>query len=206
MSDQVLTRPLEETLPHHAHGSRAFGWWGMVWLIVTEATLFAMLIASYYYLRFRSPSEWPPGDIEPLQLELPIIMSVLLLSSSIPVHFAESGIKKGNQRALRIGLACGWLLGATFLALTWVVEWPEILHEFGPTTNVFGTMFFTITGFHGSHVLVGLLLSAWIQVRAWHGAYVPNRHLSVQNFAMYWHFVDVVWIAVFLTLYVSPHL
>lgn len=193
------------TLPHHAEGPRAFGWWGMVWLIATEATLFASLIASYFYLRFRSGPQWPPGDIAIPELELPLIMSAILLSSSIPVHIAESGIKKGNQARLRWGLALGFLLGAVFLYITLAVEWPEKLHEFTPQTNVYGSLFFTITGFHAAHVIVGLLMSAWTQVRAWHGAFDSERHLTVQNFTMYWHFVDVVWLFVLSTLYLSPN-
>lgn len=206
MSDQTLTRPIEETLPHHASGPRSFGWWGVVWLIATEATLFAMLIASYFYIRFRHGEEWPPDGIEEPKLMLPMIMTVILLSSSIPVHIAERAAKKGNNRTVRIGLAFGWLLGAVFLVLTWGVEWPEVLHEFGPTTNVYGSMFFTITGFHGAHVLGGLGFNLWTQVRAWKGAFSPERHLTIENMTLYWHFVDVVWIAVLLTLYISPHL
>jgi heme/copper-type cytochrome/quinol oxidase subunit 3 len=205
VSDQTV-RPIEEVLPHHASGPRSFGWWGVVWLIATEATLFAMLIASYFYVRFRSGEIWPPDGIEEPKLALPIVMSVILLSSSIPVHMAERGAKKGNDKALRYGLGIGWLLGAVFLALTWGVEWPEVLHEFGPTTNVYGSMFFTITGFHGAHVLGGLAFSLWAQVRAWKGAFGPERHSTIENFTLYWHFVDVVWIAVMLTLYISPHL
>jgi heme/copper-type cytochrome/quinol oxidase subunit 3 len=197
---------LPSKLPHTAHGPRSFGWWGMVWLIATEATLFAMLIASYFYLRFRSAPEWPPSPIEAPELTLPLIMSAILLSSSIPVHFAESAIKKGNVRGLQVGLAVGWLLGAVFLGITWGLEWPETLHHFTPRTNAYGSMYFTITGFHGAHVLVGLAFSAWTQVRAWQGAFDADRHLTVQNFTMYWHFVDVVWIAVLATIYVSPHL
>jgi heme/copper-type cytochrome/quinol oxidase subunit 3 len=192
-------------LSHHAEGPRAFGWWGMVWLIATEATLFASLIASYFYLRFRSGPVWPPGDIPVPTLELPLIMSAILLVSSIPVHLAEAGIKKGNQGRLRWGLAMGFLLGAAFLAITLGVEWPEKLKEFTPQTNVYGSLFFTITGFHAAHVIVGLFFSAWTQVRAWKGAFDAERHLTVQNFAMYWHFVDVVWIFVLSTLYLSPN-
>lgn len=206
MSRQEAIRPIEELLPHEASGPRAYGWWGIVWLIATEATLFAMLIASYFYLRFRSAPEWPPDGIEPPQLTLPVIMSVILLSSSVPVHLAERAAKKGNNRVLRAGLAIGFVLGAIFLAITWGVEWPETLHEFGPTTNAYGSMFFTITGFHGAHVLGGLAFNLWCQVRAAKGAFGPERHLTVQNYTLYWHFVDVVWIAVFLTLYLSPHL
>lgn len=197
---------LPSQLAHTAHGPRSYGWWGMVWLIATEATLFAMLIASYFYLRFRSAPEWPPNGIEAPELTLPLIMSVILLSSSIPVHFAETAIEKGNVRGLRIGLALGWSLGAIFLGITWGLEWPETLHHFTPRTNAYGSMYFTITGFHGAHVLVGLVFSLWAQVRAWQGAFSADRHLTVQNFALYWHFVDVVWVAVMLTIYVSPHL
>jgi heme/copper-type cytochrome/quinol oxidase subunit 3 len=178
----------------------------MVWLIATEATLFAALIASYFYLRFRSGPEWPPGGIEDPSLGLPLVMSAILLSSTIPVHLAEKGIEAGNQARLRWGLGIGFLLGAVFLGITFGVEWPEQLHGFGPTTNAYGSMYFTVTGFHAAHVLVGLAFSAWTQVRAWRGAFGSDRHLTVQNFVMYWHFVDVVWIFVFATIYLSPHL
>ncbi len=193
-------------LLHHAEGPRAFGWWGMAWLIATEATLFAALIASYFFLRFRSGPVWPPGGIEKPSLELPLLMSAILLTSSLPVHLAETGICRGSQGRLRAGLALGFLLGLVFVLITFGIEWPEKLHEFTPRTNVYGSLFFTLTGFHGLHVVVGLVLSAWTQVRAWRGAFDEHRHLTVQNFVMYWHFVDAVWIFVFSTIYLSPHL
>lgn len=193
-----------EVLPEHGVGPRSFAWWGMVWLIATEATLFALLLASYFYLRFRSP-HWPPEHIEAPELMLPLIMTAILWSSSIPVHIAEKGIEKGHQGRLRWGLALGWLLGAIFFVVTVAVEWPETLHHFTPRTNAYGSMFFTVTGFHLSHVLVGLSVSAFTQVRAWQGAFDEKKHVSVQNFAMYWHFVDIVWLFVLLSIYVSPH-
>ncbi len=194
-----------EVLPEHALGPRSFSWWGTVWLIATEATLFALLLASYFYLRFRS-GEWPPHPIEAPKLELPLIMTAILWSSSYPVHVAEKGIEKGNQKRLKWGLALGWILGFIFLVITVAIEWPETAHEFTPRSNSYGSMFFTITGFHLSHVVVGLSVSAFTQVRAWQGAFDENKHVSVQNFAMYWHFVDVVWLFVLLSLYISPHL
>ncbi len=193
-----------EVLPETGTGARSFGWWGMVWLIATEATLFAILLASYFYLRFRSP-EWPLDHLEPPKMELPLIMTAILWSSSIPVHIAEKGIEKGNQGRLKAGLFFGFLLGAIFLFITVAVEWPETLHEFGPRTNAYGSLFFTITGFHATHVIVGLSVSLWTQARAWQGAYDEMKHVSVQNFAMYWHFVDVVWLFVLLSVYISPH-
>ena len=204
--ESELSPAVTSRLPHHAGGTRAFGWWGMVCLIATEAVLFAALLASYWYLRFRSGPVWPPDGIEKPTLDLPIIMSVILLSSSIPVHVAEKGIEKGRQGLLKAGLAMGFLLGAIFFAITVGVEWPEKLHEFSPRTNVYGSLFFTVTGFHASHVVVGLAINLWTQIRAWRGAFDEDRHVTVQNFAMYWHFVDVVWIFVFSTVYLSPNL
>ena len=195
-----------EVLPETYAGPRAFGWWGMVWLIATEASLFALLIMSYFYLRFRSGPHWPPEDIPAPELSLPLIMTVILWSSSIPVHMAEAGIKKGNQRRLKVGLALGWLLGAIFLFMTVGVEWPEKLREFGPTSHAYGSLFYTVTGFHASHVVVGLLMSLWTQARAWQGAFDDKKHLTVQNFTMYWHFVDVVWAFVLASVYFSPHI
>jgi heme/copper-type cytochrome/quinol oxidase subunit 3 len=195
-----------EILPSVATGRASFAWWGMVWLILTEAALFAMLILSYWYLRFRSAPAWPPGDISKPELTLPLIMSAILWSSSLPVHLADRGIRAGNARRLRYGLLIGWILGAAFITLQVAVEYPEVAKEFTPRTNAYGSLFFTLTGFHGLHVIVGLLFSLWVQVRAWRGAFDAERHVSVQNFAMYWHFVDTVWVFILLTLYLSPYL
>jgi heme/copper-type cytochrome/quinol oxidase subunit 3 len=195
-----------EMLPEHAAGSQSFGWWGMVWLIATEATLFAALIASYFYLRFQSGPVWPPDGIAKPSLALPLIMTAILWSSSIPVHLADRAVRRGDQRMLKLGLAVGFVLGAVFLGITWAVEWPEKLAEFTPRTNAYGSLFFTITGFHSAHVLIGLMVSLWTQVRAWRGAFDARRHLTVQNFAMYWHFVDAVWALVLASIYLSPSL
>jgi heme/copper-type cytochrome/quinol oxidase subunit 3 len=195
-----------EALPVTATGSQSFAWWGMIWLILTESALFATLIFAYFYLRFRSGPTWPPAGIDAPSLTLPLIMSAILWSSSLPVHLADRAIRRGNSRTLRWGLLAGWLLGVTFLVLQLTVEYPDVLHEFSPRTNAYGSLFFTITGFHGLHVIVGLVFSIWIQVRAWNGAFDEHRHVSVQNFAMYWHFVDTVWLFVLLTVYISPNL
>jgi heme/copper-type cytochrome/quinol oxidase subunit 3 len=196
----------EDVLPRHVSGSSSPGWWGMVMLIATEAMLFGTLIASYFYLRFKSGPVWPPDGIEIPTLGLPLLMSVILWSSSIPVHIADRAIRKNRQGATRLGLAAGFVLGAVFLGIQVAVEYPEKLNEFGPTTNAYGSLFFTLTGFHGTHVLIGLMISLWTQVREWRGAFDATRHVTIQNFAMYWHFVDVVWLFVLLTIYLSPNL
>jgi heme/copper-type cytochrome/quinol oxidase subunit 3 len=207
LAPSVPTGQPGEQLPSVGNGTLNFGWWGMVLFIAVEATVFALLLASYFYVRFRSGPVWPPDGIEDPKLKLVLIMSAVLWSSSLPVHLAHSAIKRGHQKRLRTWLALGFLLGATFLVLQCVKEYPDILrHEYTPRTNAYGSLFFTITGLHGAHVFVGLLMNAWTQLRAWQGAFDEHRHVTVQNFVMYWHFVDVVWVFVLATLYLSPHL
>ena len=200
--DALAGEVARNLLPVEVTGARAPAWWAMVLMIATEATLFACLLSSYFYLRSFAPS-WPLGEIERPELKLPVIMTVVLLSSSVPIFWAESGIRQGNQMRLRIGLLISFLLGATFLGL----QGYEYAHKhFSMQTNAYGSLFFTITGFHGMHVLIGLLMSLFVQVRAWLGHFNGRRRLAVENFALYWHFVDAVWIFIFSSLYLSAYL
>jgi heme/copper-type cytochrome/quinol oxidase subunit 3 len=196
----------DEKLPTYASGTHSYGWWGMVLFISTEAALFGTLVAAYFYMAFKAAPDWPPAGIPRPSLALPLVMTVILWSSSLPVHLAERAITRGNQRMLRLGLLAGFVLGGIFLVLQLGVEYPEKLREFTPSTNVYGSMFFLLTGFHGFHVIVGLAFSLWTQVRARLGAFDRYRHLTVQNFTMYWHFVDAVWAAVLFAIYLSPRL
>src|SRR4029450_14026622 len=99
-----------------------------------------------------------PDAISTPDMALHLIMTAILWSSSIPVHMAHAGIRVGNVRRLKAGLAAGFALGAAFLVMTLGVEWPEKLDEFGPTTNAYGSLFYTLTGFHGAHVLAAQML------------------------------------------------
>ncbi len=187
-------------------GGRAPGFWGMVMLIFTEATLFGILLFSYLYLRFQNGPTWPPDGIEKPDLFLVSIMTPILLLSSAPMHWAHTGIRRGKVWRLRLGLLLTFVMGATFLGLQGI-EYHEILStQFTPRTNGYGSLFFTITGFHRAHVGVGLLMNLWLQWYARRGRFSARRHLPVENVAMYWHFVDAVWVFILATLYLSPHL
>jgi cytochrome c oxidase subunit III len=188
-----------------AHGlvEPTTGTMGMLLFILTEAALFGTFIVSYFFLRFQASPTWPPAGIDRPDLFLPSIMTVVLLSSSVPMHVADVGIRRGRRRRLRVGLLASFVLGAAFLGMQGV-EYSQALAGFGPGTHAYGSLFFMITGFHGSHVAVGLLLNMWVQVRAAQGLYGPERHATVRNVALYWHFVDVVWIAIFASLYLGP--
>jgi len=194
--------PSTRKLPIHLLGRQAPGWWGMVFLIVNEAVLFASLLASNFYLRFNAP-QWPPAGIDRPELLLPIIGTILLVSSSVFMARAESGIRRGNQLQLRRGLLISFLLSAGFLVVQ-LVEYSQ--EKFTPQTDVYAAIFFAITGLHGMHVLIAVIANAVVQVRASNGYFTSERHLAVQNLGLYSHFVDAVWIFVFLSLYVAVYL
>lgn len=184
---------------------RSTGWWGMVLVVVTEGILFASLLGSYFYLRFQYGPQWPAGGIELPKLPRPLIMTALLLPSSLPVMWAERGIRRGQQWRLRVGVATTMLLGAAFLSLL-LMEYADTLKMFTLTTNVYGSLFYAITGFHGLHVTVGLLLLSWLFAAALRGSFGARRHDRVRIVAIYWHFVGVVWIFILFTIYLSPRL
>jgi heme/copper-type cytochrome/quinol oxidase subunit 3 len=198
LSSRAITPDL---LPVFVSSERAPGWWGMVLFVATEATIFGCLIASYFYIRAGAPT-WPPSGMRLPELSLPIPMTVLLVGSSLPMWWAESGIRHGNRRRLRIGLAVAFVLAAAFLIMQ-AVEYSR--KDYSIATNVYGSLFYLITGLHGMHVLAALITNAVVQLRAWLGHFDERRHLAVQNAAIYWHFVDAAWIVIFLSLYVSPY-
>jgi cytochrome c oxidase subunit 3 len=176
----------------------------MVILIFTEATLFAILLTSYFFLRFQGGPEWPPGGIEKPELTMVAIMTPILLLSSAPMHWADVSLRKGRVRRLRLGLLLTFLMGVTFLTLQGF-EYDKLLEEFTPRTNVYGSLVYTITGFHGAHVAVGLLMNLWLQLYAWRGRFSAVNRVPVEVVALYWHFVDAVWVFILVVVYLSPH-
>jgi heme/copper-type cytochrome/quinol oxidase subunit 3 len=194
------------TVAHRAPPlTREPAWWGMLLLVATEAALFALLLASYFYVRFQTEGPWPPEGITAPKLLKPAVMTVLLMASSVPAYLAERNARRGDRGGLVVSLAATLLLGSAFLALqAW--EYSEKLDLLTPRTNAYGSLFYTITGLHGAHVIVGLLLLSWTLVFALRGAFTAERHLAVQNVSLYWHFVHGVWLVVFTSLYLLPSL
>ncbi|MFC4859377.1 cytochrome c oxidase subunit 3 [Actinophytocola glycyrrhizae] len=184
---------------------RTPGWWGMVLFIATEAALFSLLLGSYFYVRFQHGSPWPPAGIKEPELLKPLIMTALLLPSSLPVMWAERGIRRGKRWRLRLGLLATLLLGGGFLAMQ-ASEYATKLAEFTWTTDVYGSLFYVITGFHGFHVTIGLVMVAWLLAASLRGSFGYRRHERVRLTALYWHFVDVVWVGILFTLYLSGRL
>ena len=181
---------------------RPRAWWGMVVLIMTEAMIFAGLLSAYFFTRSVSP-RWPQGGIRPPALRTIVPFTVVLLASSAPIVWAETAIERGQVGRLRAGMAISWVMGAAFLA-NQVVEYHAL--GFGIRDNAYASLFYGITGLHGIHVAVGLAMSLVVQAKAWLGRLSSRRHLTFQVFALYWHFVDAVWVFVFSSLYLSAHI
>lgn len=174
--------------------------------IVSEFILFGGLFGSYFYTMF--PAEiWPPANtpagVPPLGLAL--ILSVFLLSSSATIHVAEAKLDKGNT-----GGFVGWLfftmiLGTLFL-LGQANEWGKLISEgFTIGSNAYGRYFFLITGVHGSHVLVGVVLQLFVMLTALRKRITPEKQTIVKACGYYWHFVDGIWLLVLSLVYVIPY-
>jgi heme/copper-type cytochrome/quinol oxidase subunit 3 len=202
MSVEMSNRhPAPAELPLNANDPSAPLWWGMVGLITIEAVFFISLIVSYFYLRFYAP-EWPMGDISKPDLLLPSIGAVVLLLSSGPMYWADASIKKGNVRNLMVGLALSFVLGTIFLGLKFV-EYSG--YDYNWATNAYGSITWTIVSFHSAHVITVLLKVVVVLTAAARGYFSEDRNLGVRINGLYWHFVVVVWIPLFFTLYLSHY-
>ena len=144
----------EATAPVRGEG-RPTAWWGMVCLIMTESTIFAGLIGSYFFYRAAS-KHWPPPGVELPKLTLTIIFSFVLWGSSIPMILAERGIKRGNQRALRFGLMAAWIMGAAFVVYS-IKDFYDLKYPW--SKNAYASIYYTTIGLHTFHVFVGLVMS-----------------------------------------------
>jgi heme/copper-type cytochrome/quinol oxidase subunit 3 len=179
----------------------ASGWWGMLALIITEASLFGYLLFAYFYLQSQTPAAWPPGG--PPALQIPLINTAILLGSSVLVWLGERCVRRGSSRAGAAWLAGGVVAGSVF-ALVQLHEWQDKPFRLG--SHVYGSLYFTITGFHLLHVLVGLAVLAVLALWCVLGLQDSRRHTALSVGALYWHFVDAVWLAVFSALYLTPYL
>jgi cytochrome c oxidase subunit III len=199
----AVRRP--EALAVETPRGRPTGEWGMYLFVATEATFFACLLVSYFYVRFTIGGNWPPGSIEKPKLLKPLIMTGLLLASSVPLIWGDWAIRRGKARQLKAAVPISIVLGLAFLGLQGS-EYSEKLSKFTWTTNAYGSFFYFITGFHGFHVIVGLIMLTWMWIAALLGKFTGGRHERVRMVSIYWHFVDVVWIFIVSSLYLSPHI
>jgi cytochrome c oxidase subunit III len=178
-------------------GGRSMQWWAMATFIASEAIFFATLISSYLFLRFSLPV-WPPKGLPHLGSDTLIFNTVMLLASGIPQHMASQAIARGDRKNHQRFTIAAMVLGALFLLGT---AWEYTHAGFTPEDGVYGSTFFTVTGFHASHVTVALIFLLITFIRSIRGSFTPEHHFGVEAATMYWHFVDAVWIAIVITIY-----
>jgi cytochrome c oxidase subunit III len=171
---------------------------GLLTFLISESLMFGGFFATYLVLR-AGAIVWPPEGTE-VELFVPAINTIVLVSSSFVIHMGDSAIKKGDVNGLRRWYVATALMGAAFLGGQ-VYEYLTL--GYGLTTNIFANCFYLLTGFHGLHVFVGLLLILgvlWRSRRAGH--YSVTKHVGVEMAEIYWHFVDIIWIVLFTLLYI----
>jgi cytochrome c oxidase subunit III len=171
---------------------------GMLLFIISEVMLFGAFFTAYFFIRVVADTGWFPVDGKDLPKVIAGVNTAVLVSSSFTMHWALEGARRGNRRAMQVGLLTTALLGLSFLA----VQINEYIHiGFAPSDNAQGTIFYGLTGLHGAHVFVGLTLLTMATTRAFRGHFTPKEHRGVEVPGIYWHFVDVMWIVVYSTVY-----
>lgn len=206
--------------------------YSMKWFIVSEAMFFAAFFGGLFYIRvFELPwmagegakavtgmlydgftYTWPlltnpipaevPGPREAMHWTIPLINTILLVTSSVTLHFAHHGLLKGHRKQLK-----NWLLATIALAVIFLgfqaYEYYEAYAHLGLTLNsgIYGSTFFILTGFHGAHVILGTTMLIVMAVRVFKGHFTANDHFGFEATAWYWHFVDVVWLILFVVVY-----
>jgi cytochrome c oxidase subunit III len=171
---------------------------GIFLFIASEIMLFGAFFTAYFFVRVAAGTPWPTPPFH-LPVFVAGVNTAILVTSSFTMHWALQSIKRDNHAGLKAGLTLTFLMGLTFL-LTQILEYSRI--GFAPRDGAFGTIFYSLTGLHGAHVFVGLCLLAFATVRAFRGHYSAAAHHGVEIPGIYWHFVDVMWIVVYTTIYI----
>jgi cytochrome c oxidase subunit III len=194
-----------ELHPHHgppeAHQSSRINReiLGMFLFIASEIMLFGAFFTAYFFIRVVNRVPWHHGSPFHLPVFVAFVNTCILVTSSFTMHWALTSVKKGNRFGLQAGLVLTLMLGLTFL-LTQVLEYARI--GFAPKDGAQPTVFFCLTGLHGAHVFIGLTLLLFATIRAFRGHFTPEHHHGVELPGIYWHFVDVMWIVVYTTVYI----
>lgn len=194
-NENTLTLPAESadwTLPSRRKVA-------LICLICTEAALFTIFVVAYIFYIGKSLT----GPYPAQELEIPILATICLLSSSVTVVLAERAFRRGHTREFQLWWLITILLAAIFLGST-ASEWQRLIFKNHLTisTNLFGTTFYSVVGLHATHVIVGLILLVLVLILSLRG-YVRQAHAEhIEMLSWYWHFVDAVWIVVFSVVYV----
>jgi cytochrome c oxidase subunit 3 len=171
---------------------------GMLLFIISEVMVFGAFFTAYFFIRVGQGNPWPaPGTTLPV--EVAGVNTAILVSSSFTMHWAQTSIRNGNRFGLKAGILTTFLLGCTFLFIQ-INEYANI--GFAPQDGAQQTIFYSLTGLHGAHVFIGLTLLLFVTIRSFRGHYSPQQYRGVEVPGIYWHFVDVMWLIVYSTVYI----
>ena len=195
-TENVMLEP-----PQRAAGAGVYNEKLGMWVFLgSEIMFFTALIGSYVILRFAHPTSWKnPGEV--LNIPVTAVNTFLLICSSVTMVKAFAAAQDGIQKSLRLWLVATVIIGAAFVGVQ-VYEYQHLIHKgFVPSEGLYGTTFYTMTGFHGFHVTVGVICMMFVTFRAFRGKYTAADHRGVEVIGLYWHFVDLVWIILFTIVY-----
>jgi cytochrome c oxidase subunit 3/cytochrome o ubiquinol oxidase subunit 3 len=172
-----------------------------MWVFLgSEIMFFTGLIGSYIILRFGASNSWAaPGEV--LNVTVTAVNTFILICSSVTMVKAFAAIEDGDQKMLKVWLVATVLIGASFVGVQ-LFEYNELIHHgFLPSSGLYGSTFYSMTGFHGFHVTMGVICISWVTIKAFRGGYTQDDHQGVEVIGLYWHFVDLVWIILFTIVY-----
>jgi cytochrome c oxidase subunit III len=195
----MATIPLQHSNHQDAWTQPSRGTVAMVGLIIAESSIFTIFVVAYLYYLGRDVQGPKPKEV----LDVPIFITVCLLSSSFFIWLAERAIDQGKMAAFRLWWSITVLLGIVFLCGT-ATEWHKLIvrDQLTISTNLFGTTYYSLVGLHASHVVIGLIMMLFTLALAFAGAVGPQHAYRIRTLALYWHFVDAVWVVVFTVVYV----
>jgi cytochrome c oxidase subunit III len=197
-----IPRSMEATTPYMAaavdRSRRAMpnGWWGVLLFIATEATLFGLMIASYFYLRFQS-AQWPPAGIDKPKVALPLVLTAILVSTTVPLFLAVRSARVGRVRAAWLLMLLALVVQAAYLGIQ-AHEFASELDKMSPKDSAYASMYFTLIGAHHIHVAVGILIELWLVTRLLAGM-TNYRFVALRCTALYVYFVAALGVAVVFT-------
>jgi heme/copper-type cytochrome/quinol oxidase subunit 3 len=193
--------PLQPALPMGSIGRHASGTWGVVFLVISETTVFAYLAFAYFYFSSQPHyGPWPPDG--PPNWFYPGLETAVLLAGCLSVWFANRSVARGGRAGLLSGLGASLVLGLGFVALQ-ALEWYH--KPYGFATDPYSSFYFVITGFHLAHVVVGVIMLATVLLWSALGYFGRVRHTPVKVAKIYWYFITIAWLVVLFTLDVTPY-
>ncbi len=198
MDGYMISEELHLHHAEHTHDEEGNKMFGFVVFLLSESVIFLSFFAGYIVYKLTTPN-WLPSGVDGLEVVAPAVNTVVLVASSFVIYLAERALQNHNLWRYRLFLLVTMAMGTYFL-VGQAIEWRGL--EFGFTCGAFGGMFYLLTGFHGLHVFTGILLQLIILVRSFIPGNFESGHFGVSATSLFWHFVDVIWIVLFVLLYI----